>query len=58
MGIDHYCVVVLYLDFKYFGGVLTHILFSILSRGGRSGGDGPRSGGGGSLGGGGASRGW
>ncbi|WP_394237603.1 TPM domain-containing protein [Niallia oryzisoli] len=51
-------VIVLYLDFKYFGGVLTHILLSILSRGGRGGGDGPRGGGGGSSGGGGASRGW
>ncbi|MCM3364418.1 TPM domain-containing protein [Niallia sp. Sow4_A1] len=51
-------VVVLYLDFKFFGGVLTHILLSILSRGGRGGGDGPRGGGGGSSGGGGASRGW
>ncbi|KAA9021625.1 TPM domain-containing protein [Niallia endozanthoxylica] len=52
-------VVILFLDFKFFGGFLTHILLSILSRGGRSGGGGgPRGGGGGSSGGGGASRGW
>ena len=53
-------VIVLFLDFKYFGGFLTHILLSIISRGGggRGGGDGPRGGGGGSSGGGGASRGW
>ncbi|WP_071394411.1 TPM domain-containing protein [Bacillus tuaregi] len=52
-------VIVIFLDFKFFGGFLTHILLSILSRGGgRGGGDGPRGGGGGSSGGGGASRGW
>ncbi|WP_428908202.1 TPM domain-containing protein [Niallia sp. Krafla_26] len=51
--------IVLFLDFKYFGGFLTHILLSIISRGGRGGGNGgPRGGGGGSSGGGGASRGW
>lgn len=49
-------VIVLYLDFKYFGGVLTHILLSIISRGGGRGGG--SRGGGGSSGGGGASRGW
>jgi uncharacterized protein len=51
-------VIVLFLDFKFFGGFLTHILLSIISRG-RGGGDGgPRGGGGGSSGGGGAGRGW
>jgi uncharacterized protein len=51
-------VVVVILDFKFFGGFLTHILLTILSRGGRGGGGGPSGGGGGSSGGGGASRGW
>jgi len=52
-------LIVVFLDFKFFGGFLTHILLTILSRGGRGGGgDGPRGGGGGSSGGGGASRGW
>jgi uncharacterized protein len=54
-------VVVVFLDFKFFGGFLTHILLTILSRGGRGGGGGgggPSGGGGGSSGGGGASRGW
>lgn len=53
-------IVVVFLDFKFFGGTLTHLLLSILSRsGGRGGGGGgPRGGGGGSSGGGGASRGW
>jgi len=51
-------VVVVFLDFKFLGGFLTHILLSILSRGGRGGGGGPSGGGGGSSGGGGASRGW
>lgn len=52
-------VVILFLDFKFFGGVLTQILLSILSRGGRGGGEGgSRGGGGGSSGGGGAGRGW
>lgn len=48
-------VIVVVLDFKYFGGFLTHLLLTILSRG-RGGGS--RGGGGGSSGGGGASRGW
>jgi hypothetical protein len=39
-------VVVAFLDFKFFGGTLTYLLLSIISRGG------------GSAGGGGASRGW
>ncbi|WP_077211787.1 TPM domain-containing protein [Bacillus dakarensis] len=51
-------VVVVFLDFKFFGGFLTHILLSILARGGGRGGGGYRGGGGGSSGGGGASRGW
>jgi uncharacterized protein len=52
-------VIVIFLDFKYFGGFLTHIFLSILSRGGRGGGGGgSHGGGGGSSGGGGASRGW
>jgi uncharacterized protein len=52
-------VVVAFLDFKFFGGTLTYLLLSIISRGGgRGGGGGPRGGGGGSAGGGGASRGW
>jgi uncharacterized protein len=50
-------IVVVFLDFKFFGGFLTHILLTILTRGGRGGG-GPSGGGGGSSGGGGASRGW
>ncbi|MCM3585374.1 TPM domain-containing protein [Mesobacillus maritimus] len=51
--------VVIFLDFKFFGGFLTHILLSILSRGrGGGGGGGYTGGGGGSSGGGGASRGW
>ncbi|MCM3571039.1 YgcG family protein [Neobacillus mesonae] len=49
--------VVIFLDFKFFGGTLTYFLLSIISRGGRGGG-GPRGGGGGSSGGGGAGRGW
>lgn len=52
-------VIVVILDFKYFGGFLTHLLLTILSRGrGGGGGGGYRGGGGGSSGGGGASRGW
>jgi uncharacterized protein len=51
-------IIVVILDLKYFGGFLTHLLFTILSRGRGGGGDGPRGGGGGSSGGGGASRGW
>ncbi|WP_312473381.1 TPM domain-containing protein [Neobacillus sp.] len=52
-------LVVVFLDFKFFGGTLTYLLLSILSRGGgRGGGGGSRGGGGGSSGGGGASRGW
>ncbi|SEN37651.1 uncharacterized protein SAMN05192533_11242 [Mesobacillus persicus] len=51
-------VIVVVLDFKYFGGFLTHLLLTILSRGRGGGGGGPRGGGGGSSGGGGASRGW
>ncbi|MFK9094761.1 TPM domain-containing protein [Bacillus salipaludis] len=52
-------VVAIFLDFKFFGGTLTYLLLSIISRGGgRGGGGGSRGGGGGSSGGGGASRGW
>ena len=52
-------VAVIFLDFKFFGGTLTYLLLSIISRGGgRGGGEGPRGGGGGSSGGGGAGRGW
>jgi uncharacterized protein len=52
-------VAVVFLDFKFFGGTLTYLLLSILSRGGRGGGGGgSRGGGGGSSGGGGAGRGW
>lgn len=53
-------VIVVFLDFKFFGGTLTYLLLSILSRGGRGGGGGggSRGGGGGSSGGGGAGRGW
>jgi uncharacterized protein len=50
--------IVIFLDFKFFGGTLTRIFLFILSRGGRGGGGGSRGGGGGSSGGGGASRGW
>lgn len=52
--------IVIFLDFKFFGGTLTYLLLSILSRGGRGGGGsgGSRGGGGGSSGGGGAGRGW
>jgi uncharacterized protein len=56
-------VVVLFLDFKFFGGFLTQMLLSIILRsggrgGGAGGGGGFRGGGGGSSGGGGAGRGW
>ncbi len=52
-------LVVVFLDFKFFGGTLTYLLLSIIGRGGgRGGGGGSRGGGGGSSGGGGASRGW
>jgi uncharacterized protein len=55
-------VIVLFLDFKFFGGFLTHMLLSIVlrsgGRGGGAGGGGFRGGGGGSSGGGGAGRGW
>jgi uncharacterized protein len=55
-------VIVLFLDFKFFGGFLTHMLLSIFlrsgGRGGGAGGGGFRGGGGGSSGGGGAGRGW
>ncbi|HYK73737.1 MAG TPA: TPM domain-containing protein [Pseudoneobacillus sp.] len=53
-------VILIFLDFKFFGGTLTYFLLSILSRGGGrgGGGGGSRGGGGGSSGGGGASRGW
>lgn len=53
--------VVIFLDFKFFGGTLTYLLLSIISRGRGGGGGfggGGRGGGGGSSGGGGASRGW
>lgn len=50
-------VIVVFLDYKFFGGTLTYLLLSIISRG-RGGGEGSRGGGGGSSGGGGASRGW
>jgi uncharacterized protein len=50
-------VVLVFLDFKFFGGTLTYLILSILSRGGRGGG-GSKGGGGGSSGGGGAGRGW
>ncbi|SMQ68708.1 uncharacterized protein SAMN05444673_1699 [Bacillus sp. OV166] len=52
---------VVFLDFKFFGGTLTYLLLSIISRGGGRGGGGSggsRGGGGGSSGGGGAGRGW
>ena len=52
-------IVVVFLDFKFFGGTLTYLLLSIISRGGgRGGGGSSRGGGGGSSGGGGAGRGW
>lgn len=52
-------VILVFLDFKFFGGALSYTLLSILSRrGGGGGGSGPRGGGGGSAGGGGAGRGW
>jgi len=53
-------VLVVFLDFKFFGGTLTQILLFILFRGGGRGGGsgGSRGGGGGSSGGGGAGRGW
>jgi uncharacterized protein len=51
-------LVVVFLDFKFFGGTLTYLLLSIIGRGGGRGGGGSRGGGGGSSGGGGASRGW
>lgn len=54
--------VLLFLDFKFFGGTITYAILAILSRGGgggsSGGGSGPRSGGGGSSGGGGAGRSW
>jgi uncharacterized protein len=50
-------VIVIFLDFKFFGGTLTYLLLSIISFG-RGGGGGTRGGGGGSSGGGGAGRGW
>ncbi len=50
-------IVVITLDLKFFGGILTHLFLSILARG-SGGGNGPRGGGGGSSGGGGAGRGW
>jgi uncharacterized protein len=52
--------VVIFLDFKFFGGTLTYLLLAIISRGRGGGGGfgGGRGGGGGSSGGGGASRGW
>lgn len=46
------------LDFKFTGGVITIALFHILARSGRRGGGSGGSGGGGSGGGGGSSRGW
>ena len=51
-------VAVVFLDFKFFGGTLTYLILSILSRGGGKGGGGPHGGSGGSSGGGGAGRGW
>jgi uncharacterized protein len=52
-------IVVAFLDFKFFGGTLTYLLLSIVSRGGgRGGGGGSNGGGGGSSGGGGAGRGF
>jgi uncharacterized protein len=51
-------IVVVFLDFKFFGGTLTYLLLAILSRRGGGGGGGSRGGGGGSSGGGGAGRGW
>ncbi|MEI2357517.1 hypothetical protein [Mesobacillus zeae] len=51
------CVVgLVFLDITFFGGTLSYLLLSVLTRGGGKGG--PRGGGGGSSGGGGASRGW
>jgi uncharacterized protein len=50
--------VVVFLDFKFFGGTLTYLLLSIISFGRGGGGGGSRGGGGGSSGGGGAGRGW
>lgn len=53
--------VVIFFDFKFFGGALTQLLLYIFTRGGgggSSGGGGFKGGGGGSSGGGGASRGW
>ncbi|MBU8918463.1 TPM domain-containing protein [Neobacillus sp. 114] len=52
-------IILVFLDFKFFGGALTYLVLSILSRDdGKGGGGGGRGGGGGSSGGGGASRGW
>ncbi len=51
-------IVVVFLDFKFFGGALTYLLLSIISLGRGGGGGGSRGGGGGSSGGGGAGRGW
>jgi uncharacterized protein len=51
-------ILVVFLDFKFFGGTLTYLLLSIISRGRGGGGGGSRGGGGGSSGGGGAGRGW
>ncbi|MCM3693916.1 TPM domain-containing protein [Neobacillus niacini] len=51
-------IVVVFLDFKFFGGTLTYLLLSIISLGRGGGGGGSRGGGGGSSGGGGAGRGW
>lgn len=50
--------IVIFLDFKFFGGTLTRIFLFFLARGGGRGGGGSRGGGGGSSGGGGAGRGW
>lgn len=55
--------ILVFLDFKFFGGTLTYALLQVLSaiarnRGGGGGSSGPRSGGGGSSGGGGATRSW
>lgn len=60
-GLPTYIIIIvvailIFFDFKFFGGTFTFLVLSILSRGGKGGG--PKGGGGGSSGGGGAGRGW
>ncbi|WP_256218442.1 YgcG family protein [Bacillus sp. MUM 116] len=51
-------IILITLDFKFFGGTFTFLILNLLSNSSRRGGGGSRGGGGGSSGGGGASRGW